>query len=133
VNKTQAPTTSSTIYSPKFTQLLNDIGGVTSDIKFSQDRTTLQYAALDWLFNVDTWEADIDSVPAQVFVKRYVMALLFLSTNRKLWKKVYHFLTPASVCDWSEKSKDDSIKGVICDGIGVGRLEMGTYGNQRGT
>jgi hypothetical protein len=46
-----------------------------------QNRTTQKYAALNWLANVDAWEADIGSVPSQVIVERYILALLFLSTN----------------------------------------------------
>jgi hypothetical protein len=123
VNQTPAPTAPPTILStsPKFTQLLNLIGAVTSDIKFLQDRTTLQYAALDWLANMDAWEVDIDSVPPQVFVERYVLALLFFSTNGPSWRKGLNFLKPTSVCDWP---------GVTCEGIdgidSVWRLEMGT-------
>jgi hypothetical protein len=82
---------------------------------------------------VDAWEVDVDSVRPQVFVERYLLALLFLSTNGKSWTESYNFLMPTSVCDWSEKSSDDSIKGVICDGIDVFRLEMGTYGVKRDT
>jgi hypothetical protein len=132
VNKTPAPTASPTgtlSTSPKFTQLLSLIGQVTSDIESLQNITTLQYAALNWLANVDDWEVDIDSVPPQVVVERYVLALLYYSTNGTSWRKDYNFLTPTSVCDWSRKSSDDIIKGVICDGIDyVSRLEMGTYG-----
>jgi hypothetical protein len=117
----------------KFNQLLNIIGTVTLDIKLLQDRTTPQYAALDWLANEDAWEVDIDLVPPQVLIERYVMALLFLSTDGTSWTKSYSFLTPTSVCDWSESS-DDSIEVVICDGNDyVERLEIGTYGIKRGT
>ncbi len=95
-----APTILST--SPKFAQLLNLIGKeVTSDIKALQNRTTLQYAALEWLANVDAWEVDMDSVPSQVFVERYVLALLYLSTNRRLWINRFKFLFPTSVCEWT--------------------------------
>jgi hypothetical protein len=134
VGKTPAPTASPTIYtSPKFTQLLNLLGAVTPDIKLLQDPTTFQYSALDWLANVDAWEVDIDSVPPQVFVERYVLALLFLSTNGKTWSQGYNFLTPTSVCDWSGKSDDDSIKGVICDGTDVWQLRMCTCRNNNNT
>jgi hypothetical protein len=63
MNPPPAPTASPTMLStsPKFAQLLNLIGKeVTSDIKALQNRTTLQYAALEWLANVDAWEVDID-------------------------------------------------------------------------
>jgi hypothetical protein len=129
VIKTPDPTASPTILatSPKFTQLLNLIGAVTSDIQLLQDRTTLQYAALDWLANLDAWEVDVDSVPPHVFVERYVLALLFFSTNGLSWRKGLNFLKPTSVCKWP---------GVTCDGLNgtdyVWRLEMGTYGLQRG-
>jgi hypothetical protein len=137
VIETQDPTTSPTMLevTTKFTQLVNLIGAVTPDVNF-EDRTTPQYVALDWLANVDTWEVDIDSVDPQVFVERYVLALLFLSTEGESWRKDYNFLAPTSVCDWSQ-----SVKGVICNGTGIDNyrkldmvnvtsvrgLDMGTY------
>jgi hypothetical protein len=71
VNEILAPTASFTILftSPKFTQLLNITGAVTSDIKSLQDPTMFQYAALDWLANVDGWWVDINLVPPQFFVE----------------------------------------------------------------
>jgi hypothetical protein len=135
MNPTPAPTASPTILytRPTFTQLLNLIGNVTSDIEFLQNRTTpLQYAALDWLANVDTWEVDIDSIQEpQVFVERYVLALLFFSTNGTLWKN-QNFLNSTSVCDWSGKDDDGNSKGVTCDGNDVSGLEMGTYDIKQG-
>jgi hypothetical protein len=108
-----APTASPTIYSsPKFTQLSNLVGEkVTLDIKALQNRTTLQYAAMDWLANEDAWEVDIDSVPSQVFVERYVVALLFLSTHGTSWRNNYNFLTPTSVCEWNITGET----GVACN------------------
>jgi hypothetical protein len=103
-----APTASPTTL--EFAQLLNLIEAGTSDINFLQDRTTLQYEALDWLANVDAWEVDMDSVPSQVFVERYVLALLFLSTNGYLWRSGCNFLTPTSVCEWN-----NGRRGVFCD------------------
>jgi hypothetical protein len=126
--ETLAPTASPTIFSTssKFTQMLNITSAVTSDIKILQDPTTFQYAALNWLANVDSWWVDVDSVPPQVFVERYVLALLFFSTNGTSWRNDLNFLSPTPVCDWS---------GVTCDGIDgiygfdyVWRLDIGTYG-----
>jgi hypothetical protein len=106
---TMAPTASPTI--SKFTQLLDIIGAVTSDIELLQDPTTFQYEALDWLANADTWEVDIDSVPSQVFVERYVVALLYLSTNELSWINGYKFLSPTSVCEWNISGET----GVACN------------------
>jgi hypothetical protein len=94
------PTASPTTIS-KFTKLLNIIGAVTSDIELLQDRTTPQGDALDWLANVDTWEVDINSVPSQVFVARYVLALLFYSTKGRVWEISDNIFLPTSVCAWS--------------------------------
>jgi hypothetical protein len=133
VNEMLAPTGSPTTLStsPKFTQLLNITSAVTSDIKLLQDPTTFQYAALDWLANEDGWWVDIDSFPPQVFVERYVLALLYFSTNGTSWRKDLNFLMPTPVCDWS---------GVTCDASDgiygfdyVWRLDMGAYGIKRAT
>jgi hypothetical protein len=90
--------------------LLDIIGAATSDIEFLQNRTTLQYAALDWLANEDAWEVDIDSVPSQVFVTRYALALLFFSTSGRSWINGCNFLTPTSVCEWTNGDR-----GVTCN------------------
>ncbi len=106
-----------------------------------QDRTTFQYNALDWLANEDAWAVDINSVPPEVFVERYVLALLFFSTNGPAWRQGLNFLEPTSVCEWSGQISNGIVinavgqipdNGVLCDG-NVTALKMGTYGIKQGT
>jgi hypothetical protein len=120
---TDAPTNAPTRYTSERFQFLLDLIGptVTSNIQFLQDPETPQYAALEWMADVDEWNLDINSLPLQLWVERYVLVLFYLSTNGKTWREQYNFLQETSVCEWSELNE-----GVICDGLYVTELNFGT-------
>jgi hypothetical protein len=122
---TDAPTNTPTRYTSERFKLLLDLIGptVTSNIKLLQDPETLQYAALQWMADVDTWVVDINSLPLQLWVERYVLALFYLSTNGKSWREQYDFLQETSVCGWSDLELNE---GVICDGLYVTELNFCT-------
>jgi hypothetical protein len=112
---TKSPTVAPTRYTtPEFDGLLKLIGPlVTDNIQTLQDPTTPQYLALDWLANVDGYKASDDFfiTPEQVFIERYVLALLYFSTNGRFWTNQYNFILPRSICDWS----DEGGNGVLCN------------------
>jgi hypothetical protein len=112
---TEPPTVAPTRYTtPEFDELLKWIGpSVTDNIQTLQDPTTPQYVAFDWLANVDGYEAPdvVFITPEQVFIERYVLALLYFSTNGKSWKNQYNFILPTSICDWNDEGGD----GVLCN------------------
>jgi hypothetical protein len=121
---TEAPTASPAIFSEKMTNMLDLIGPtITSNIELFQDPKTPQYAALQWLADLDEWnmDIDIDSPPIQVWVERYVLALLYHSTNGNSWSTEFNFLQSTSACEWSNLELEE---GVICDDIYVTELHL---------
>jgi hypothetical protein len=115
---TGSPTVAPTRYTTSdFDGLLNWIGPlVTDNIQTLQDPTTPQYVAFDWLANVDGYKASDDFfiTPEQVFIERYVLALLYFSTNGNSWKNQYNFTLPRSICDWNDEG-GDGVRGVLCN------------------
>jgi hypothetical protein len=124
MNKTIPDTLAPTVYTTERFQMLLDLIGptVTSNIKLFQDQQTPQYAALEWLADIDEWNTDIDfdSLSPQVLVERYVLALLYLSTNDNFWSREFNFLQNTSVCEWSSME----LEGVICDDPYVTELNL---------
>jgi hypothetical protein len=115
---TVAPTPSPSVIS-EFHGLLKWIGPlVTDNIQTLQDPTTPQYAALNWLANVDGYDPSIDFfiTPEQVYIERYVLALLYFSTNGHAWKNQYNFILPTSICDWNDE-KGNGVRGVLCNDL----------------
>jgi hypothetical protein len=106
------------------TNMLDLIGPtVTSNIELFQDPKTPQYTALQWLADLDEWkmDIDIDSPRIQVWVERYVLVLLYHSTNGNSWSTEFNFLQNTSVCEWSNMELEE---GVICDDIYVTELNF---------
>lgn len=116
------PTTSVTTAS--FNSMVDKIGGlVTSDPAVFENDTSAQYAAMDWLANSDEWvEANnTDSTDHRELVERYVLALLYFSTNGNRWRNQNNFLEPFSVCGWSDENT-----GAYCrDGMLVREIVLG--------
>lgn len=71
------------------------------------DTVSSQYLALQWLANDDAVQIDIK--PSIDFIQRYVLAILYYSTNggnNTHWEYSYNFLNPNNdrddhVCNWS--------------------------------
>jgi hypothetical protein len=118
-------TKDSTLYTSERFQMLLDLIGptVTSSPELWEDPKTPQYAALEWLADLDEWNTDIDiySPPLQVWVERYVLALLYHSTNGNSWSTEINFMQNTSVCEWSNLDLDE---GVICDDPYVTELNL---------
>jgi hypothetical protein len=86
------------------------------------DPFTPQHDALDWLANDDGKKAEPLVDPnKQVTIERYVMALLYFSTNGKSWGGNFSFLLPSSVCEWND---GDEVGGVVCDDLLVTKLNL---------
>jgi hypothetical protein len=126
---TPAPTSSPTfVVSDEFKEMVDAIGGtVTSDPTVFQNKSTAQYAAMNWLANEDTYFVDVslDSLDSRVLVERYVMAVFYFATSGASWRNQYSFLTPISVCSWSAPNL---VAGVWCDdGIFLSTVAMSKY------
>ena len=64
------------------------------------DTTSPQYKALEWLVYNDTSIDNVRSRPISIVIERYILAVLFFSTNGYGWKSNDGFLTPQHYCDW---------------------------------
>lgn len=102
------------------------------------DTTTPQYEALRWMAALDL-EYDVFDTPSQMLVERYVLAVLYYSTDGPTgWTQSLNFVTSGlAVCDWNNEgeetgtgaggnltdgvadgetsSTDDAVKGVVCN------------------
>jgi hypothetical protein len=124
ITLTTFPTASPTAFPTRYTTsdfdgLLKRIGPlITDNIQTLQDPTTPQYVALDWLANVDGYDPSADFVVTsdQIYVERYVLALLYFSTNGKSWNNQYNFTLPTSICDWYD-DKGNGVRGVFCNDL----------------
>ena len=62
---------------------------------------TIQQQALDWLVNNDDSEGLIPSQNSGRLLDRYVLAILYLSTNGDGWSRSNEgWMSEASVCTW---------------------------------
>ena len=124
---TESATTAAPTFLPTtvaFDQLMTLIGkNIEKDGRSKlTDPTSSQYRALDWLANIDGWNAieqvSSHGVPIQVLVERYALAHWFIMSTKdgdggSRWTNEYTFLSNTSVCDWMHP---DTGTGVICDG-----------------
>ena len=81
------------------------------------DPTSAQYQALDWLVHVDPARFNVRDTELSILMERYVLAVLYYSTNGPEWTYQEGYLGELSVCSWH---------GIHCDvlddiiGIGLG-------------
>ena len=90
-------------------KLLEATGRTTDDDLFS-DLTSSHSMAVSWLLE-DDHSLDVEPVEVSdefinILLRRYVLALLYFSTNGDQWNTKDGFLGNASVCDWW---------GITCD------------------
>jgi len=64
------------------------------------DTTTPQHRALDWIANWDTYNLPPTDGPA--LIQRYVLAVLYYSTDGAHWKDQKKWLSPVHECEWSD-------------------------------
>lgn len=93
-----------------------------SDAAALDDFFSPQYKAADWMAHDDKLEMGIpkfepfDSDESYDFVTRYVMALLYYTTQGKSWKYELGFLSEKKTCDWYQMfSPPIGQLGVFCN------------------
>jgi len=95
----------SIVDSSKLKQVLATI----SDTSLLEAKHTDQFKAFMWMTRLDPFPVDMEITPHFVIIQKYIMALIYVSTNGKEWDDQYSFFTDAGVCDW---------KGLICNDQG---------------
>jgi Leucine-rich repeat (LRR) protein len=117
----EASTTAPTIvFTDEFELILDAIDEtVSSDSSVFQNKSTVQYAAMNWLANEDAYNATfpLDDHDSRVLVERYVMAVFYFSTVGESWKDQFNYFAPVSVCDWVKSSGDEfeMLPEISCD------------------
>ena len=101
------PTTPPTTQTTSDWEYLRDqlLASSISPNRFS-DPLSSQYMALDWLVHEDPAGLDIRETDRSTLFHRYILAVLFFSTNGYDWTEPRGFLSNSSVCDWT---------GITCD------------------
>lgn len=70
---------------------------------FVNDTYIFQSAALDWMASIDL-KTDIFDMPVELLVERYVVAVLYFSTEgAQKWTESLSFLSSNNVCDWNNE------------------------------
>jgi Leucine-rich repeat (LRR) protein len=79
-----------------------------SDVDLDK-KTSAQARAIEWLLNDDSASLlTKDDVPDWTVLERYVMAVLYYSTNGPNWTEPLQFLSGVSACEWSNVTSSDS-------------------------
>ena len=97
---------SSSLRGQQIIQLLSSIWGMTAFTNV----TSAQYTAACWLIKYDGQKLSASDIN---ITQRYILALLFYSTNGWNWNKNYYFLSSRNECDWNENGH-----GVVCNSEG---------------
>jgi hypothetical protein len=119
---TSAPTTAPTM---KLDYLRNWLGPlVTANATLFQDPSTPQYEALDWLAYRGGFfmpEQVTPNAESYRYIERYVAALLFFSSNMRVWVGEISVWENVSVCKWNY-----ALQGFLCDdGPFMTRIDLG--------
>jgi hypothetical protein len=100
-------------------QLLAPISGQSSLL----NPTTPQYAAFTWLVETDDptilnpdmyLGKDNDQTFFEMVQERYIMALLYYSTNGQSWRNQY-FMKSVPICNWNDGGRGAVTEGITCE------------------
>jgi hypothetical protein len=97
--------------------LLTPISGV--DV--FQDMSSPQYAAANWMAEEDPLVLNFSAISLDVIVQRYLLTLVYYSTNGSNWDDQEDFLSQVDVCDWSGVDCND---GAFIIGLDLARNNL---------
>lgn len=104
----------------KLQAVLEPVSGVES----LEDSDSDHYKVLLWMAKSDPNPQDLDSIDPVYIIQKYVLILIFVSTNGNGWKNNKGWLSEASFCSWD---------GISCnDGDLVEEMNLGNQ-NCRGS
>jgi hypothetical protein len=94
------------------------------------DESSPQYQALDWLAFEGNATYAIQNVTTSILLERYIMAVLYFTTDGQNWNSDYNFLSNFSTCEWPspiEENERETTPGVRCDVEGnIVKIFLGT-------
>jgi hypothetical protein len=92
------------------------------------DPISPQNLAIEWLAGDTVWQIENSTLRME---RRYVLAVLYYSTQGDTWQEKYDFLTDSDECTWNKRDgEQDRInwKGVICNEEDeVAEIVLGMY------
>jgi hypothetical protein len=114
---TMGPTVATT---DSYQDMVDTIGSmVASDSSiFYESTDAVQYMAMDWLANSDSW-ASAEMRDPEELTERYALAVLYFATDGRKWAEQFSFLTDASVCVWNDGTDVWASEISAQDGFGV--------------
>mmetsp|Transcript_21029 Transcript_21029/g.34779 ORF Transcript_21029/g.34779 Transcript_21029/m.34779 type:complete len:679 (+) Transcript_21029:108-2144(+) len=90
---------------------VSDVGPISGIDSFTTPGSP-QYKALHWIALEDRHQVHVDET--EHIMQRYILAVLFFSTNGMDWKDQFEFMTADNECDWSGALQCNS-EGSITD------------------
>ena len=87
---------------------LKGILATVSDINLLETRHTNQFKAFMWMAKKDPAPMNLDTTPRRLISQKYIMTLMYVSTNGRDWKKQNSYLSDSSLCDWGGLKCDDA-------------------------
>ena len=104
---------------------------VVKDETLWDDPRTAQYKAMEWLALYDPLHLQFQVMKEDErhhIIQRYVMAVIYYSTDGENWAVDLDFLTNTSICEWPRKDELYTNDGIQCNENGhVVSLRLGTY------
>ena len=97
---------------------------ISSSVIFSHASNSAESRAVQWLAYEDKARMDIPPVDmspteAYPFIARYILAVLYFSTDGPNWRLKFDFLSERDTCEWSGDVYDENGEsvslGVSCD------------------
>ena len=91
------------------------------------NRSTPQYAALEWLADKDPAFLDLDTTPLKTITDRYIVSLVYFALGGEGWRVQHNFLSESSICEWNDGGAGGAFEGVGCEDDQVMELVLGTF------
>ena len=80
-----------------------------------------QYRAACWLIYDDWRQMDpFDNTYSVALVQRYILAVLYYSTQGSAWDQSYDFISGNDACEWNYPTSSSSYDYSVCDGYDNG-------------
>lgn len=91
-----------------------------SDEALLSDKSSPQFAAMEWLAYNDPANLTVENEPVAVLQERYFGALLWFALGGEYWNNGYSFLTAMNVCNWNiQQSSGEYPDGISCSSNGL--------------